>query len=168
MRISEGDDTSPVGNDRIPCGRFARISKFRLTLIWSKGKNVENKNEGLWRGTRVTVRAREVSRSIYFHFQHFYLSTYVPFLFSTFLLLTKVGGIQISGYVTLLIRLEQDQLFQFRFYNQFDNVLSQDLNNMFLMSIRNIQGTVSISYCRPEMEPVWILDDRTGSFGLPV
>jgi hypothetical protein len=65
----------------------------------SKDKNVENKNEGVGRGTRVRVRAREVSPSIYFHFQHFYLSTYVPFLFSTFifstfLLSTKVGGIK--------------------------------------------------------------------------
>jgi hypothetical protein len=55
--------------------------QFCLTLIWSKGKNVENKNEGAGRGTRVRVRVREVSRSIYFHFQHFYLSTYVPFFF---------------------------------------------------------------------------------------
>jgi hypothetical protein len=39
---------------------------------------------------------------------------------------------------------------------------------MFLISIRNIQGTVSISYCRPEMEPVWIFDDRTRHVGLPV
>jgi hypothetical protein len=59
----------------------------------SKDKNVENKNEGVCRGTRVRVRVREVSPSIYFHFQHFYRSTYVPFLFSTFLLSTKVGGI---------------------------------------------------------------------------
>ncbi len=29
MCISKGDDTPPVGNDRISCGRFARISKFR-------------------------------------------------------------------------------------------------------------------------------------------
>jgi hypothetical protein len=59
-----------------------------------ENKNVENKNEGVGRGTRV----REVSPSIYFHFQHFYRSTYVPFffptfIFSTFLLSTKVGGI---------------------------------------------------------------------------
>jgi hypothetical protein len=48
MRISKGDDTSPVGHDRISrsrcrvsrgrcgisCGRFARISKFRdVTLL---------------------------------------------------------------------------------------------------------------------------------------
>ncbi len=59
------------------------VKKERLTLIWSKGKNVENKNEGAGRGTR--VRVREVSPSIYFHFQHLYLSTYVPFLFSTFI-----------------------------------------------------------------------------------
>jgi len=58
-----------------------------------ENKNVENKNEGVGRDTRVRVRAREVSRSIYYRFQHFYLSTYVPFLFSTFLLSTKVGGI---------------------------------------------------------------------------
>jgi hypothetical protein len=56
-----------------------------LTLIWSKGKNVENKNEGVGRGTRVSVRARKVSPSIYFHFQHFYRSTYVPFWFATFI-----------------------------------------------------------------------------------
>jgi hypothetical protein len=56
-----------------------------LTLIWFKRKNVENQNEGVGRGTRVRVRAREVYPSIYFHFQHFYLST--------FLLPTKVGGI---------------------------------------------------------------------------
>ncbi len=60
----------------------------------SKDKNVENKNEGVGSGTRLRVRAREVSPSIYFHFQHFYLSTYVPlFLFSTFLLSTKLGRI---------------------------------------------------------------------------
>jgi hypothetical protein len=58
-----------------------------------ENKNVENKNEGVGRDTRVRVKVREVSRSIYFHFQHFYLSTYVPFLFSTFLLSIKVGGI---------------------------------------------------------------------------
>jgi hypothetical protein len=68
----------------------------------SKDKNVENKNEGVGRGTRVRVRAREISPFIYFHFPHFYLSTYVPllfsaFIFSTFLLLTKVGGIIIHG-----------------------------------------------------------------------
>jgi hypothetical protein len=51
----------------------------------SKDKNVENKNEGVGRGKTVRVWARGVSPSIYFHFQHFYLSTYVPFLFSTFL-----------------------------------------------------------------------------------
>jgi hypothetical protein len=65
---------------------YHSIRKFRLTLIWSKGKNVENKNEGVGRGTR--VRVRQVSPSIYFHFQHFYLSTYVPFLFSTFIFST--------------------------------------------------------------------------------
>ncbi len=35
MRISKGDDTSPVGNDRISYGRFARISKFRDMLHYS-------------------------------------------------------------------------------------------------------------------------------------
>jgi hypothetical protein len=29
MRISKGDETSSVGNDRISYGRFPRISKFR-------------------------------------------------------------------------------------------------------------------------------------------
>jgi hypothetical protein len=29
MRMSKGDETSPVGNDRASCARFARISKFR-------------------------------------------------------------------------------------------------------------------------------------------
>jgi hypothetical protein len=29
MRISKGDDTSPVRNDRVSRGRFARISEFR-------------------------------------------------------------------------------------------------------------------------------------------
>jgi hypothetical protein len=51
----------------------------------------KDKNEGVGRDTRVRVRAREVSRSIYLHFQHFYLSTYAPFLFSTFFLSIKVG-----------------------------------------------------------------------------
>jgi hypothetical protein len=83
--------------------RSSFVKKERLTLIWSKGKNVENKNEGAGRGIRVRMRAREVSPSIYFHFQHFYLSTYVPFLFSTFifstfLLSTKVGGIETISF----------------------------------------------------------------------
>ncbi len=69
-----------------------------LTLIWSKGKNVENKNEGVGRGTRVRVRAREVSPSIYFHFQHFYLST-------------KVGGISDSSSLFNLILLKVVFLF---------------------------------------------------------
>jgi hypothetical protein len=56
----------------------------------------KDKNEGAGRGTRVRVRAREVSPSICFHFQHFYLSAYVPFLFSIFIFSTKVGKIYIN------------------------------------------------------------------------
>jgi hypothetical protein len=40
------------------------MTGLQLTLIWSKDKNVENKNEGVGRSTRVRVRAREVSPSI--------------------------------------------------------------------------------------------------------
>ena len=68
-----------------------------------ENKNVENKNEEVGRGARVRVRAREVSPSIYFHFQHFYLSTYVPFLFSTFLFSTKLGGIVYCFFFSLFL-----------------------------------------------------------------
>jgi len=50
----------------------------------SKDKNIENKNEGAGGDARLIVRVREVSPSISFHFQPFYLSTFVPFWFLTF------------------------------------------------------------------------------------
>ncbi len=62
-----------------------------LTQLWSKDKNVDDKNESVGGNVRVWVRVREVPPFVFFHFQQFYHSTYLLFCFSTFLLSILVG-----------------------------------------------------------------------------
>jgi hypothetical protein len=60
------------------CGRTPVWNRFWLTQIWSKGKNVGNQNEGVGRGTRVRVRAREVSTAYFEENIPFYTAPKIP------------------------------------------------------------------------------------------
>ena len=54
----------------------------------AESESVENKLRNQEEDIRVKVR--EIYTSMHFHFQYFYLSTFVLFLFSTFLLSANV------------------------------------------------------------------------------